>query len=157
MFQILNRYFPKTLVKTKKVNQITDLYAIIQIDYIENNIIYCKVCQYLDNTLFIIPAAMAHWFISKKYIPSIIDLTPSRLDLTHLDVYSIDPFGCRDIDDALSFDNNIIGIHIADVSSYIEEGGLLDNELSNRVETFYDIQKTIHMIPEELSNAIICR
>ena len=94
---------------------------------------------------------MAHWFISKKYIPSIIDLTPSRLDLTHLDVYSIDPFGCRDIDDALSFDNNIIGIHIADVSSYIEEGGLLDNELSNRVETFYDIQKTIHMIPEELS------
>jgi len=76
--------------------------------------------------------------------------------MTHYDnIYSIDPIGCTDIDDAIHCklrDGLIeIGIHIADVSSYIADGTKLDIELSKRCATIYSTEKSINMIPDTLS------
>lgn len=69
-------------------------------------------------------------------------------------IYSIDPVGCIDIDDAIHIkefeDYYEIGIHIADVSYYIEENSTIDLEIQKRAESIYLPNETIHMLPENL-------
>lgn len=88
----------------------------------------------------------------------------NRIDITHLNCFSIDPPGCVDIDDVLSiehFDNdridNIIrvGIHIADVSSFIVNGSNLDSEAFKRTESVYFPTKQYNMLPNILGTNII--
>lgn len=93
----------------------------------------------------------------QNYSQSDIDLTPNRIDLIHLNTFSIDPLDCEDIDDLLSInklEKNIfeIGIHIADVSSYIEEGSELDNIIKDRCETVYMPNYRIDMLPVNYVN-----
>lgn len=79
-----------------------------------------------------------------------------REDLRELDVYSIDPKGCTDADDALSLENledgYRVGIHIADVSHFIKPGSQLDKEAFNRAFTIYFPDNNIPMIPSKLSS-----
>ncbi|KAJ8027840.1 Exosome complex exonuclease RRP44 [Holothuria leucospilota] len=80
-----------------------------------------------------------------------------RTDLRWLDICSVDPPGCTDIDDALhcrSLDNgNLeVGVHIADVSHFIQPGNALDEEASNRGTTVYLTDKRIDMVPDLLSS-----
>lgn len=154
----------KVLTKINKKNQITNLYAIIKKDFIKDDTMYCVVCPQgyigeigdinIEKNLMTF-ICTAHWKKNLKF-ENIIDTTPERT-IINRNIYTIDPIGCRDIDDALHIyinDNNTIeiGIHIADVSSFIIENSPLDNELKNRVETVYrDNDKPIHMIPESLS------
>lgn len=67
-------------------------------------------------------------------------------------VVSIDPPGCRDIDDALHIvptnHGYTIGIHIADVSHYIPKDSPLDLEIRKRVETVYLEHQQINMLPD---------
>jgi len=74
----------------------------------------------------------------------------TRIDLTHLETYSIDPVGCDDIDDALSINDNIVYIHIADVSSYIASDSELDKLIRLRSETIYFPHKKYNMLPDAL-------
>lgn len=76
-----------------------------------------------------------------------------RRDLT----FTIDPKDAKDFDDALSFtelDNGLyeIGIHIADVSHYVQEGTVLDEEAYNRATSIYLVDRVVPMLPEILSN-----
>ncbi|MBQ0768177.1 MAG: RNB domain-containing ribonuclease, partial [Bizionia sp.] len=76
-----------------------------------------------------------------------------RDDLT----FTIDPRDAKDFDDALSFkvlDNNLyeIGIHIADVSHYVQEGTILDDEAYERATSVYLVDRVVPMLPEILSN-----
>lgn len=79
-----------------------------------------------------------------------------RVDLRHLDVCSIDPPGCEDIDDALHCiqrDDHIeVGVHIADVSYYVLPGSILDLEAKNRSTTVYFPGRRINMLPPFLSS-----
>ncbi|XP_038055704.1 exosome complex exonuclease RRP44-like [Patiria miniata] len=80
-----------------------------------------------------------------------------REDLRHLDICSVDPPGCTDIDDALhcrELDNgNLeVGVHIADVTHFIRPGNALDDEAFNRGTTVYLVDKRIDMVPELLSS-----
>ena len=76
-------------------------------------------------------------------------------DIRKLKVISIDPPNCTDIDDALSLekekDGHMIGIHIANVSSFIEKFNLFDKIL-NRCSTIYAPHKKVNMIPTILSD-----
>ncbi|WNH14028.1 ribonuclease R family protein [Thalassobellus suaedae] len=76
-----------------------------------------------------------------------------RKDLT----FTIDPKDAKDFDDALSFkilDNGLyeIGIHIADVSHYLQEGSVLDDEAYERATSIYLVDRVVPMLPEVLSN-----
>jgi len=80
-----------------------------------------------------------------------------RMDLRDLDVCSVDPPGCTDIDDALHFrelsaDLYEIGVHIADVSHFIRPNTALDKEAANRGTTVYLVDRRIDMVPELLSS-----
>ena len=80
-----------------------------------------------------------------------------REDLRHLDICSVDPPGCTDIDDALhcmELDNGNfeVGVHIADVSHFIRPGTALDKEAENRGTTVYLTDKRIDMVPDLLSS-----
>lgn len=82
-----------------------------------------------------------------------------RVDLTHLNVFSIDPPGCTDIDDALHVrtleDGNLeIGVHIADVTHFVRPGSALDEEAALRATSVYLVDQRIDMIPSLLSTDI---
>lgn len=80
----------------------------------------------------------------------------SREDFSKFLTFSIDDEETQDVDDALSLEklengHTKVGVHISDVSAYIEESGILDNEASNRVTSIYLPTKTVHMFPSSLS------
>lgn len=82
-----------------------------------------------------------------------------RTDLRNLAILTIDPIDARDLDDAISFerrpDGGIrIGVHIADVSSYVQIGTPLDDEAVERATSIYLVNGVIPMLPPQLSNGI---
>lgn len=81
----------------------------------------------------------------------------NRKDLRDRKTFTVDPKNAKDFDDALSIkkvDENSweIGIHIADVSFYVEEKSKLDKEARKRGTSVYLVDRTIPMLPEVLSN-----
>ena len=80
-----------------------------------------------------------------------------RRDMRDVLTFTIDPFDAKDFDDALSFrrtgeDEYEIGVHIADVTHYVQSGTLLDSEAYNRGTSVYLVDRTIPMLPERLCN-----
>ena len=80
-----------------------------------------------------------------------------RRDMRETLTFTIDPKDAKDFDDALSFKelesgNFEIGIHIADVSYYLEEGTILDDEAYQRATSVYLVDRVVPMLPEVLSN-----
>jgi exoribonuclease-2 len=75
-------------------------------------------------------------------------------DLTTLDAYSIDDETTEDIDDAISIHESpegiVVGVHIANVASFIPKWSLLDEEAARRGETIYLPEGDVHMFPPEL-------
>lgn len=81
----------------------------------------------------------------------------NRKDLTHLNVFTIDPADAKDFDDALHIRNlengNIeVGVHIADPSFFVKKYSPLDKEAQKRATSIYLVDRTIPMFPEILSN-----
>ena len=82
-----------------------------------------------------------------------------REDYTKQLTFTIDPDTAKDFDDALSFkelDKDIfeIGVHIADVSSYVEPETELDKEAKKRGTSVYLANTVVPMLPEKLSNEL---
>ncbi len=82
-----------------------------------------------------------------------------RRDFRPITTFTIDPEDAKDFDDALSFSklangNFEIGIHIADVSHYVRLKTNLDEEAQKRGTSVYLVDRTIPMLPEELSNGL---
>lgn len=80
-----------------------------------------------------------------------------RRDMRKVLTFTIDPKDAKDFDDALSFQklengNYEIGVHIADVSYYLQEGTILDEEAYNRATSVYLVDRVVPMLPEVLSN-----
>lgn len=80
-----------------------------------------------------------------------------RRDMRNVLTFTIDPKDAKDFDDALSFQklengNFEIGVHIADVSHYVQEGTILDDEAYKRATSVYLVDRVVPMLPEVLSN-----
>ena len=80
-----------------------------------------------------------------------------RRDMRDVLTFTIDPKDAKDFDDALSFQklengNYEIGIHIADVSHYLQPGTILDDEAYERATSVYLVDRVVPMLPEILSN-----
>jgi len=160
-FQPINWRYPKFLVPSnikrnliKAKEPITDYFVVIKfkewtnkipIGIIELNLGSVKITQNQYNVLF-------------YYYPNMPLVKPQPFDTEHLlpilsptiqhEIYSIDPEGCKDIDDALSYDihTNRIGIHIADTDA------IIDSYTFNKYATIYAPHKNIPMFPENISN-----
>lgn len=83
----------------------------------------------------------------------------NRKDMRGVTTFTIDPIDAKDFDDAISFKelpNNRfeVGVHIADVSHYVTVGSHLDEEARERGTSVYLVDRTIPMLPEELSNGL---
>ncbi|MDC6365177.1 MULTISPECIES: ribonuclease R [Flavobacteriaceae] len=80
-----------------------------------------------------------------------------RRDMRDVLTFTIDPKDAKDFDDALSFQklengNYEIGIHIADVSHYLQPNTVLDEEAYDRATSVYLVDRVVPMLPEVLSN-----
>jgi ribonuclease R len=89
----------------------------------------------------------------------LMDRPGPRLDIRDMNIITIDPERARDFDDALSLHrdgegNRVLGVHIADVSHFVEEGGPLDVEARERGNSTYLPDRVLPMLPEQLSNGI---
>jgi ribonuclease R/exosome complex exonuclease DIS3/RRP44 len=85
------------------------------------------------------------------------DEISKRRDMRKVLTFTIDPKDAKDFDDALSFQvldngNYEIGVHIADVSHYLKEGTILDDEAYKRATSVYLVDRVVPMLPEVLSN-----
>lgn len=85
--------------------------------------------------------------------------TDNRRDMRDRITFTIDPDDAKDFDDAISFKklpngHYEVGIHIADVSHYVKLNTLLDKEARKRGTSVYLVDRTIPMLPEELSNGL---
>lgn len=117
--------------------------------------------------------AVAHGFgLSSDFPPAVIaaaqeaaergieEITDEWVDRTDMLVFTIDPADARDHDDALSVTELgegrfEVGVHIADVSHFVPEGGAIDIEALARGTSVYLVDRTIPMLPEALS-ADVC-
>lgn len=105
-----------------------------------------------------------------KILPTI---TPEEIarreDFRDITTFTIDPHDAKDFDDALSIREIAnykgakstrgskiyeVGVHIADVSHYVEEGSIIDREALDRATSVYLVDRTIPMLPEHLCNFI---
>jgi ribonuclease R len=87
---------------------------------------------------------------------SVID---QRIDFRNKTVFTIDPVDAKDFDDALSIEelengHLRLGIHIADVTHYVQSGSALDEEAHKRATSIYLVDRVIPMLPERLSNGV---
>jgi len=147
----------------------TNVYCIIQYEYIYNKKPLGSLVEILGEVgnieierLYLKMCATSNWSSYKKidrnlsFKDYMVDLTSDRTHIINQNIYSIDPPGCTDIDDALhirqiSNTHVEIGIHIADVSSYIGVNSVLDKELAIRGESVYLATDQINMMPDIFS------
>lgn len=106
--------------------------------------------DFTEGVLRCLPAEGSAWTIPSEEFKV-------RADLRDVNVCSVDPPGCTDIDDALHYkdlgkDKCEVGVHIADVSYFVQPNSALDQEAANRGTTVYLSDRRIDMIPGLLSS-----
>lgn len=87
------------------------------------------------------------------------DIINQRLDLRDKLIITIDPADAKDFDDALSLDfldngNYLLGVHIADVSHFVQSDTDMDKEAFKRGNSCYLVDRVVPMLPEEISGNI---
>ena len=121
-----------------------------------------KEAEYIDNDKYTLPSAFSKEVLSElKHISATISNEEilRRRDMRDILTCTIDPEDAKDFDDALSFKvqdngNYQIGIHIADVTHYVQEGTAVDEEAYQRGTSIYLVDRVIPMLPERLCNEL---
>ena len=88
----------------------------------------------------------------KVVLPELAD--EERLDLTHLTALAIDDEGSRDPDDAVSYEDGRVWVHIADAAALISPGSPADVEARARGANLYLPEGTVTMLPEQATQRL---
>jgi len=129
-----------------------------------------KVLGSLRNPAVDTMAVMVQFGLPEEFSEAVLDnariqadrfseevIPEGRRDLTKIPTITIDPFDARDFDDAISLSKNEKGnwdllVHIADVSFFVPQGSILDEEARERGNSVYLPDRVIPMLPETISN-----
>ncbi|KAG0266938.1 exosome catalytic subunit dis3 [Actinomortierella ambigua] len=104
--------------------------------------------EFTPKVLSFLPPEGDKWVVRPEHFAG-------REDFRDLNICSIDPPGCTDIDDALHVKpldngNYEVGVHIADVTFFVKPGNAMDEQAANRGTTVYLVNKRIDMLPSLL-------
>ena len=77
-----------------------------------------------------------------------------RLDLTHIKAWAIDDEGSEDPDDAISYHDGVLWVHVADVAALVPHNSELDLEARSRAANLYLPEGIIHMLPHEVTTQL---
>ena len=174
----VDKKLPKIRIKTRKLSKLTGKYVLIAVDdwpidsKYPNGHFISIVGENSDWRSNIECILLSHSISRKKFSPEALACLPAlenpgvpweasdgtgRVDLrSHRDVFSVDPPGCVDIDDAMSVHwlkagHIEVGVHIADVTAFIQQGSPLDIEAQSRGTSVYLSNERIDMIPSIIS------
>lgn len=175
LFIPMNRQIPKVRIESSQIAHLMDKRILVRIDSWPANSRYPH--GHYVRTLGPIGDADAETEVilheydipHSEWTPEVLRCLPpldyeirpeeiqGRVDLRNILIFSIDPPGCTDIDDALHCrplpnGNLEIGVHIADVTHYVRPGTALDLEASNRCTSTYLVNKRMDMLPTHLSS-----
>lgn len=97
--------------------------------------------------------------VYNQFVKNKIPDLKNRLDLREETIVTIDPYDAKDFDDALSLKmldngNYYLGVHIADVSHYVQIGTATDKEAYKRATSVYLVDRVVPMLPEIISNEV---
>jgi exosome complex exonuclease DIS3/RRP44 len=174
MFCPVNRCFPKVRVESRQITDLVDQRVVVAIDSwpITSKHPYGHLVRKLgsigdvsaETEVLLLEHEIRHdrWSAAvEACLPAPdYEISPEeragRVDLRDVCICSIDPPGCTDIDDALhciqlpdgTFE---VGVHIADVTHYVQPGSALDLEAAARSTSVYLADRRIDMIPARLS------
>ncbi|OAC99195.1 hypothetical protein MUCCIDRAFT_154095 [Mucor lusitanicus CBS 277.49] len=106
--------------------------------------------EFSQRVLQDLPVEGDQWVVQDKHLTQ-----EKRRDFRDLDICSIDPPGCTDIDDALHArilpnGNWEVGVHIADVTYFVKHGMPMDVEAASRGTSVYLVDKRLDMLPSLL-------
>lgn len=175
----VDRRIPKIRIRTRQANVLIGQKVLVSIDRWDKHSRYpeghfVRSLGMSETKEAETEALLLEWDVQYRPFPkAVLDCLPSegaswtvpsdksatawhnRKDLRHLLVCSIDPPGCQDIDDALHAkllpNGNIeVGVHIADVSSFVKADTPMDDEAAARGTTVYMVDKRIDMLPHLL-------
>lgn len=172
----MDKKIPKIRLRTRQAGELTGKRVLVTIDAWERDSRY-PVGHYvrslgdLESKAAETEALLLEWDVQYRNFPkTVLDCLPAeghnwrvptstsdpgwemRRDLRELQICSIDPVGCQDIDDALHArplpnGNFEVGVHIADVSHFVKPNNAMDAEASIRGTTVYMVDKRIDMLP----------
>jgi ribonuclease R len=83
----------------------------------------------------------------------------NRRDFRKVPTFTIDPADAKDFDDALSIEKQEngfweVGVHIADVTYYVRQNSIIEEEAYERATSVYLVDRVVPMLPERLSNGV---
>ncbi|KAI9193160.1 uncharacterized protein BJ171DRAFT_431682 [Polychytrium aggregatum] len=135
-----SRYPSGHFVKT--LGEVGDRDTETEVLLLEHDCPYAPFSKHVESFL---PPEGESWIVKDEHVAG-------RWDLRDLDICSIDPPGCTDIDDALHAKplpngNFEVGVHIADVSHFVKSGNAMDAEAARRGTTVYLVNKRVDMLP----------
>lgn len=175
----VDRRIPKIRIKTRQAADLAGQKLLVNIDRWDKSSRYptghfVRILGATESKAAETEALLLEWDVQYRPFPkAVLDCLPAegdswavpqnkqdsrwvdRADLRGLLICSIDPPGCQDIDDALHAkilpNGNIeVGVHIADVSSFVKADTAMDSEAASRGTTVYMVDKRIDMLPHLL-------
>lgn len=177
LFMPVDRRYPMIRIQTRQAKTLSDKRFVVVVDGWEVDSAYPQghyvktIGEIGDRDVETEVLLIEHDVNTAPFAPAVYDCLPAlpwtlseadvqgRLDLRDLVVCSVDPPGCKDIDDALHVRRLPsgmleLGVHIADVTHFVHPGTPLDAEAAVRATTTYLVQRRIDMLPKALTEDI---
>ena len=166
----MDKRYPRIRIRTRQAEALLNQRIVVTVDTWERTSRYpqghlTRILGMAGDRTTETAAILLEYDVShEEFVPAVMACLPSadwkptaedyatRADYRHLSVCSVDPPGCTDIDDALHAvrlenGNYQVGVHIADVTHFVQMATPIDKEAASRATTVYLVDRRIDMLP----------